>query len=164
MIEVGLAFLVFLAPFVLLALLTSALGGFTGLSAGRWRRRPSLGSPRTGVRADARAPVLASDLERDEAVQVISHAVGEGRLPLEEAERRIGAALESRHRHDLAQLVGDLPGPVQPTSSPAPRRVLLVAAVVSILAALAVQAAAGLWELWPVAVATCAVWGGRPRR
>ena len=164
MVEVGLAFLVFLSPFVLLTVLTSALGGFTGLSAGRWRRRPSLDSPRTEVRTDARAPVLASDLERDEVVQAISRAVGEGRLHLEEAERRIGAALESRHRHDLAQLVQDLPQPSQPTPSPGPRRVLLAAAVVSILVALAAQAATGLWELWPVAVAACAVWGARPQR
>jgi PadR family transcriptional regulator, regulatory protein PadR len=114
-------------------------------------------------------PVLASDLEREQTLHAISHAVGEGRLNLDEAERRIEAVLHSRHRHELAGLVGDLPQPA--LSEPgtrggsSPRRVgLLALAAVTILAAVVVQALAGLWELWPVAVAGCGLWAARPRR
>ncbi len=72
-------------------------------------------------------PVLASDLERDQTLQTISHAVGEGRLNLSEAERRIEAVLHSRHRHELAGLVGDLPQPAlsEPGKRGAPRRCVL---------------------------------------
>jgi PadR family transcriptional regulator, regulatory protein PadR len=113
--------------------------------------------------------VLASDLEREQALQAISHAVGEGRLKLDEAERRIEAALCSRHRHELAGLVGDLPQPAlsEPGtgggSSPLSAGLVGLAAV-TILAAVVVQAVAGLWELWPVAVAGCGLWAARPRR
>jgi len=113
--------------------------------------------------------VLASDLEREQALQTISHAVGEGRLNLDEAERRIEAVLHSRQRHELAGLVGDLPQPA--LSEPgtrggsSPLRVGLVGlAAVTILAAVVVQAVASLWELWPVAVAGCGLWAARPRR
>jgi PadR family transcriptional regulator, regulatory protein PadR len=114
-------------------------------------------------------PVLASDLERDQTLQTISHAVGEGRLNLDEAERRIEAVLHSRHRHELAGLVGDLPQPAlsepgnRGGSSPL-RHGLLALAAITILAAMVVQAAAGLWELWPVAVAGSGLWAARHRR
>lgn len=54
--------------------------------------------------------VLASDFERDDALALISDALGEGRLNLDEAEQRIDAALHSRHRDQLAELLHDLPG------------------------------------------------------
>ena len=114
-------------------------------------------------------PVLASDLERDQTLQMISHAVGEGRLNLNEAEPRIEAVLHSRHRHELAGLVGDLPQPAlsepgnRGGSSPL-RLGLLALAAITILAAVVVQAAAGLWELWPVAVVGSGLWAARPRR
>ena len=113
--------------------------------------------------------VLASDLEREQTLQTISHAVGEGRLNPDEAERRIEAVLHSRHRHELAGLVADLPQPALPQaghgggSSPL-RAGFLGLAAVAILAAVIVQAVAGLWELWPVAVAGCGLWAARPRR
>jgi hypothetical protein len=114
-------------------------------------------------------PVLASDLERDQTLQTISHAVGEGRLNLDEAEPRIEAVLHSRHRHELGGLVGDLPQPA--LSEPghrggfSPLRLgLLAVAAITILAAVVVQAVAGLWELWPVAVAGSGLWAARPRR
>jgi PadR family transcriptional regulator, regulatory protein PadR len=113
--------------------------------------------------------VLASDLERDQTLQTISHAVGEGRLNLDEAERRIEAVLRSRHRHELAGLVGDLPQSA--LSEPGnrwgswPRRLgLLALAAITILAAVVAQAVAGLWELWPVAVVGSGLWAARPRR
>jgi PadR family transcriptional regulator, regulatory protein PadR len=114
-------------------------------------------------------PVLASDLEREQTLQAISHAVGEGRLNLGEAERRIEAVLHSRHRHELAGLVVDLPQPAlsepgkRGGSSPL-RLGLLAVAAITILAAVVVQALAGLWELWPTAVAGCGLWAARLRR
>jgi len=113
--------------------------------------------------------VLASDLERDQTLQTISHAVGEGRLNLDEAEQRIEAVLHSRHRHELAGLVGDLPQPA--LSEPGnrwdswPRHLgLLALAAITILAAVVVQAVAGLWEMWPVAVVGSGLWAARPRQ
>ena len=70
-----------------------------------------MGHPGTSGDDGQAYPVLASDLEREQALQTISHAVGEGRLNLDEAGRRIEAALHSRHRNELAGLVGDLPQP-----------------------------------------------------
>jgi PadR family transcriptional regulator, regulatory protein PadR len=109
-------------------------------------------------------PVLASDREREQTLQTISRAVGEGRLSLGEAERRIEAVLHSRHRHELAILVGDLP-PQAALSEPGPlggssaaRLGLVALAAMTILAAALVQAVAGLWELWPAAVAGCGLW------
>jgi PadR family transcriptional regulator, regulatory protein PadR len=130
---------------------------------------PHAGHPGTSGDRGQAHPVLASDLEREQALQTISHAVGEGRLNLHEAERRIEAVLHSRHRHELAGLVGDLPQPAlsEPGnrwgSSPL-RAGLAGLAAVTIIAAAVVQAVASLWELWPVAVAGCGLWAARPRR
>jgi PadR family transcriptional regulator len=146
--------------------------------AGRPRRQlyrltryhpPQVGHPGTFGDGGQAHPVLASDLERDQTLQTISHAVGEARLNLDEAERRIEAVLHSRHRHELAGLVGDLPQPAlsEPGSrgSSSPLRLgLLALAAITILAAAAVQAVAGLWELWPVAVVGSGLWAARPRR
>jgi PadR family transcriptional regulator, regulatory protein PadR len=146
--------------------------------AGRRRRHlyrlttyhpPHEGHPGTSGDDGQAHPVLASDLEREQALQTISHAVGEGRLNLGEAKRRIEAVLHSRHRHELAGLVGDLPQPAlsEPGNrwNSSPRRLgLLALAAITILAAVVVQAVAGLWELWPVAVAGSGLWAARPRR
>lgn len=153
-------------PFLFLALL------FVLLAAARWGRRRvdvflsgrklSAGSePAVSRNTQSFRPVLASDLERDEAARIVSHAVGEGRLSFEQAGYRIDAVLRSRHRHQLAGLVADLP-PVAPTTSTrvltsaALRLGLLAASVLVVFAAVFVQVFAGLWELWPVAVATLA--------
>jgi hypothetical protein len=102
--------------------------------------------------------VLASDLEREETARLVSHAVGEGRLSLEEGGQRIDAVLRSRHRHELMGLVADLPYGVPATTTARPftsaplRLGLLAVAAAVVLAAVLVQAVAGLWELWPLAV------------
>lgn len=171
MLDIGLAFLVYLAPLILLALLTAVLGGVRGCSPRR-AREPAA-EVHAGARAhEGRSPlVLASDAERDEALQAISYAVGEGRLTLDEAKLRIEAVLHSRHRHELTEQVGDLPPRAQPVpgdrrqSSPRQLLPLGLAAVaaVGVLAAVVFQAVAGAWELWPVAVAGCTLWAVRPR-
>ncbi len=102
-------------------------------------------------------PVLASDRERDEAASLVSDAIGEGRLSMEEGVQRIDAVLRSRHLHELGTLVADLPTRTPATSSRCaattpPRLGLLAVAAAVIFAATLVQALAGLWELWPVGV------------
>jgi hypothetical protein len=76
--------------------------------------------------------------------------------------QRIDAVLRSRHRHELAVHVADLPSPAPRTStrpfiSPHQRVGLVVVAAAVVLAAVLVQALAGLWELWPLAVLTVAL-------
>ena len=83
-------------------------------------------------------------------------AVGEGRLGIEEGVQRIDAVLRSRHRHEIARLVADLPiGTSATRNRPLGtqlRPVSLGFAAAVILAAVLVQALVGLWELWPVAL------------
>ena len=53
--------------------------------------------------------VRTSDGERQQVVDRIHHAVGEGRLDLDEAEARVAAAYAARYRSDLPPLLADLP-------------------------------------------------------
>jgi hypothetical protein len=161
-------------PFLVLALL------FSLLAAARWgrRRASALFDMRKPPAASLRAlpkstyamhPMLASDLEREEAASVVSQAVGEGCLSFEEGEHRIDAVLRSRHRHELADIVADLPSrtpvPVaRPLRSAPLRRGLLAVAAAVVLAAALVQALAGIWELWPVAVVALGWSALLPRR
>jgi hypothetical protein len=150
-------------PFLFIALFALLL------TAGRWgadqakalliRRKARAAAPRTVMsEASSGPPVLASDRERDEAASLVSQAVGEGRLGIEEGMQRIDAVLRSRHRHEIGRLVADLPTLASATST-APftsrrlRKGLLVVAAAVIFAAALVQAFVGLWELWPLAVA-----------
>jgi hypothetical protein len=145
--------------FVLLAAASSARGRFDAYLS----RRKSSATPLPMVTKDthARSRVLASDRERDEAARVVAHAVGEGRLSLEEGDQRIEAVLTSRHRHELGGLVSDLPSPPaasarRQVAEPLSLGPLALAALV-ILAAAVVQAVVGLWELWPLAVVVLGV-------
>lgn len=97
-------------------------------------------------------PLLASDADREQAVRVVTDAVGEARLSLDEGTGRIDQIFAVRHRDELARLVSDLP--TAPPPLPRKRGHLGAVALIA-LAALAavVQALFGLWELWPVAVA-----------
>lgn len=113
-------------------------------------------APAPGARA-----VRISDAERDEATRRVSWAVGEGRLGLDEAAWRIEAILGARHRHEVDARVADLPE----LSAPAHRRAgtgrgaLLAGAALVAMGAVLAQALAGLWELWPVALAVVGTWG-----
>jgi Domain of unknown function (DUF1707) len=60
--------------------------------------------------ADARA----SDAEREEAVERLRDAAGEGRLNLDELADRAGAAYSATMRSELALLVADLPSVTTP--------------------------------------------------
>jgi hypothetical protein len=74
----------------------------------------SVSDPSTAPVAPAGAPrparrVRASDQEREETVQVLHGALGEGRLDLLEAENRVAAAYRATYRDELPLLVEDLP-------------------------------------------------------
>ncbi len=62
---------------------------------------PSTESSAVGIRA--------SDRERQHVVDCLHHAVGEGRLDLDEADARVAAAYAARHRAELVPLLADLP-------------------------------------------------------
>ncbi|MHB1777495.1 MAG: DUF1707 SHOCT-like domain-containing protein [Acidimicrobiales bacterium] len=170
---------------VVLALPLVAFAMFVGsMVAVRWLLRRAASTARRRLSARARpvvsaltrslpaSRVLASDRERDETVARLSAAAGEGRLSLDEASERTERALLSRHRHELAALVADLPA-AAPTALPAHdgwsrvRRDLAVFALCALVAAAVVQGAAGAWALWPLTVASFAALAllpGRPRR
>lgn len=85
----------------------------------------SLDSWGSGQRsADGRAAgMLASDAERERAVDVLKAAFAEGRLTHPEYEDRIGLAYRSRTQGELQRLVWDLPqGPGAAHYQPAPHR------------------------------------------
>ena len=148
-------------PFLVIALFALLV------TAGQWganqakalwvRHKARADSPNVMLEAHSGSPVRASDRERDEAANLVSQAIGEGRLSIEEGVQRIDAVLRSRHRHELGSLVADLPTRAsatitRPLSFARPRMGLLVVAAAVIVAAVFVQALVGLWELWPLAV------------
>jgi hypothetical protein len=149
-----------LLPFLVIALFVLLLAaGRRGVDwvKAELSRRKSRAASRAVVKSDrAAAPVLASDLERDKTASLVSQAVGEGRLSLEEGVQRIDAVLRSRHRHELAVHVADLPSAATRASTrpfiSTQQRIGFVVAAAVLLSAVLVQALAGLWELWPLAV------------
>jgi hypothetical protein len=57
--------------------------------------------------------IRTSDREREEVVERLHHALGEGRLDLAETDARVAAAYAARYRAELTPLLTDLPdGPV----------------------------------------------------
>jgi uncharacterized protein DUF1707 len=66
----------------------------------------------------AKAPALRiGHKERDDAVELLRTAAGDGRITLDELEARVEAALEARTADDISVLIADLP---EPTASAAP--------------------------------------------
>ena len=155
MLELVLPFLV-IALFALLV--AAGRRGANGAKALLVRRKARAASPAVTLEAHSVPPVLASDRERDQAANLVSQAVGEGRLSIEEGVQRIDAVLRSRHRHEIGSLVADLPTRASATITRpftfTQLRMMgpLVVAAAVILAAVLVQALVGLWELWPLAV------------
>ena len=104
------------------------------VAAGRWgaerakallvrRQARAASPPAVTLEAHSVAPVLASDRERDEAANLVSQAIGEGRLGIDEGMQRIDSVLRSRHRHEIGSLVADLPTrPRQPSHGRSPSR------------------------------------------
>ena len=129
---------------------------------------------------DHRAPAVpaddtrASDAEREQVVAQLRDHAGEGRLGVEELDRRVEAALSATTRRDLAALTGDLPARVV-----TPRRrderaelrehVRTYLAVIALLVVIWALTGAGYpWPVWPalgwgIAVLSQALAAG-PRR
>jgi uncharacterized protein DUF1707/cell wall-active antibiotic response 4TMS protein YvqF len=61
--------------------------------------------------------ILAADAEREQSTQVLSRAVVEGRLTLEEFSDRVERAQAARTRDELATLTRDLPASPAPAAS-----------------------------------------------
>jgi hypothetical protein len=151
----GRALLGLLAPLLFLAFVIGLVRCATYFAAGQRSARPPVVRPPVVRRPIAPAtPMLASDAERDATARRISDAMVEGRLGMDEGRERIDAALIARHRHDLARLVADLPPAQLAAASPAPTRhhPILAIAAAAVLGAVLLQAIAGLWALWPVAL------------
>jgi hypothetical protein len=70
-------------------------------------RRDSADAPTTAL--DLVSSVRASHAERAAAVERLHTALGEGRLELDETEKRVAAAYGSSYRSDLLPLLADLP-------------------------------------------------------
>jgi uncharacterized protein DUF1707/cell wall-active antibiotic response 4TMS protein YvqF len=64
--------------------------------------------------------VLASDAERERAVELMRRGSVDGRLTLEEFAQRMSAAYEARTREELDELTRDLPA--ESAALPSPRR------------------------------------------
>ena len=69
------------------------------------------GRPRPGhaTTATPSTSPRASDAERADTVARLHEALGAGRLDLAETDERVAAAYAARHRHELADLLTDLP-------------------------------------------------------
>jgi hypothetical protein len=107
--------------------------------------------------------VRASDADRERVAAIVSNAVGQGLLTLQEADERLAAVWAARHLADLAPITADLPdggrrlAPVDLRARAAARaglvlHVALYLAGVAVLVALWVVAGAGFfWPAWPIA-------------
>src|ERR1700685_3516172 len=67
---------------------------------------------------EANRPLLASDAERDQSVELLRSAVVDGRLTLEEFTERVELAQSARTDLELAALSRDLPSTPSPTRTP----------------------------------------------
>jgi Domain of unknown function (DUF1707)/Cell wall-active antibiotics response 4TMS YvqF len=79
------------------------------------------GSPSGGV-----PELRASDQDRDEALQLLAAAAGDGRLTLEEYSERADAALGARTRGELERVTGDLRGAVPHLPAEAPQEMTAI--------------------------------------
>ncbi|MDA2814558.1 DUF1707 domain-containing protein [Nocardiopsis sp. RSe5-2] len=68
----------------------------------------------------------ASDADRDATAERLATALAEGRLDLQEYERRLDAAMAAVHLGDLRALTADLPAP-PPAPAPVEERPLVTA-------------------------------------
>ncbi|MFE4920419.1 DUF1707 domain-containing protein [Streptomyces sp. NPDC056661] len=72
-------------------------------------------SPADDSSGHGRTPELrASDRERDQVVEILQVAAGDGRLTAAELDERLDAALSARTTGDLARLTADLPSDGMP--------------------------------------------------
>ena len=84
--------------------------------------RPQYRGPGYALANSGRAQMLASHQDRDRAVEYLTTAFAEGRLPKEEYDARMGQALSARTYADLDVLMTDLPGAQPPPGVMMPPR------------------------------------------
>jgi hypothetical protein len=94
-------------------------------------REPTL-AVENGAAPPHRQPtgVRASDRERQDVVDRLHRALGEGRLDLDETDARVAAAYATRTREDLVPLVADLPPDDEVADGKAPDRAAIWTSVV----------------------------------
>ncbi len=102
-----------------------------------------------------RPAVRASDADRDQVIEQLRAAAGEGRLDAAELEERVGAALAARTAPELQALSADLPSPArEPRSRRAPQRVgsrlqAYIGVMTLLVAIWALTGAEYFWPVWP---------------
>ena len=100
------------------------------------------------------APLRASDVERERAVERLRLHAAEGRLDVEELEKRLQAAFAARTRDDLAALEHDLPAPkARPREREGFREHLTVFLAVNagLILIWALTGMGYFWPVWPLA-------------
>ncbi|HEX2084380.1 MAG TPA: DUF1707 domain-containing protein [Solirubrobacteraceae bacterium] len=116
----------------------------------------------------------ASDAERDSVVSDLRAHAADGRLSVEELDRRVAAALAAPTRRELAALLDDLPRRPRPPTDRRDFREHLRAYVMVMALLVAIWALTGagyFWPVWPMLGWGIGVWshasavgGFRPRR
>jgi hypothetical protein len=61
--------------------------------------------------------IRASDAEREQVVEILHRALGEGRLDLDETDTRVAAAYATAYRGELPSLIADLPDGMSPVTA-----------------------------------------------
>ena len=106
-----------------------------------------MNTPMTGIRA--------SDAEREQIATLLQTAAGEGRLTPDEAGERLAQAQTARFRHELEQLVTDLP-PVMarevPRARSVPRAFWLAGALLRATAFVGFLMLFWRFAFWPMAL------------
>jgi hypothetical protein len=96
----------------------------------------------------------ASDADRERVVEQLRAHAGEGRLDLDELERRTEAALSARTQGELAVLVGDLPARAAPHGrgrrARGPELGAFVAVQVVLVVVWALTGMGYFWPVWPL--------------
>jgi hypothetical protein len=92
--------------------------------------------------------VRASDAERERTATIVNDAVGEGRLTLAEADKRLNLIYAAQFRHELHELITDLPDETREPRRPGGRRTSRFPARLRVHAAIAVVLSAVLITRW----------------
>lgn len=106
-----------------------------------------MNTPMTGIRA--------SDAEREQISKLLQAAAGEGRLTPDEAGERLAEAQGARYRHELEQLVADLPPAITreaPSARSVPRAFWVAGALLRATAFIGFLMLFWRFAFWPMAL------------
>ena len=99
--------------------------------------------------------IRASDAEREQISKLLQAAAGEGRLTPDEAGERLAQAQDARYRHELEQLVADLPPAITrevPSARSVPRVFWVAGALLRATAFLGFLMLFWRFAFWPMAL------------